>query len=79
MTATALTNVSASAEDYLRFLKQKNAVRVIRENGKVRQFPGGHDEKYWAENGSGTKKFKLRLKNALPNYAEVGFDSPTSY
>lgn len=68
-----LTTCAATAEatDYARFFSYGGTVQVVRENGRARQFPGGHDEKYWAEDPAGTK-FKLRLKNALPNYAEVG-------
>lgn len=56
--------------DFTRFLARPD-FRVVEENSRPKIFPGGHDEKYWAEDAQG-KLYKLRLKNALPNYAEIG-------
>jgi len=60
--------VSISYED---FLVNNKIIEIVVEKGKAKIFPGGHDEKYWARDTSGNF-YKLRLKNALPNYAEIG-------
>lgn len=46
-------------------------VEVMKEDGHAKVFPGGHDEKYWATDAKGVQ-YKLRLKDVLPNYAEIG-------
>lgn|GEM_PF-3597854 len=72
---TVVFSFQASAQtkhqtDYLQFLKQPDFQVMTDEKQNPRSFPGGHDEKYWAMDHFG-KTYKLRLKNALPSYAEV--------
>ncbi len=61
---------NAYASDPSRFLLKPD-IQVTQVQGKAQIFPGGHDEKYFAEDSYGNR-YKLRLKNALPNYAEIG-------
>lgn len=53
------------------FLVNNKTIEVVLENTQAKIFPGGHDEKYWAHDTLGNL-YKLRLKNSLPNYAEIG-------
>ena len=46
-------------------------ISVVQSNGNYQQFPGGHDEKWWAQDSQGNK-YKLRVKNAAPLFVEVG-------
>ena len=70
VTYFVLFSLRAFAVDFTTFLYDPT-IQVVQKDNKAQLFPGGIDEKYWAEDGSG-QRYKLRLKNAAPSYAEIG-------